>query len=98
MFRGRNNFAKKSINRAFLVHISGTKIFPDMLSNMLFSQDHSPKNIYKKPFPEKSSDKTFKEITNVYWNTVQIMQVLFVKHPLILWKITKKNSLQISSL
>ena len=34
------------------------------------------KTIFKrKTFPEKSNDKTFKEINNVYWATVPIAQI-----------------------
>ena len=55
-----------------MVHNSSTKIFPDTL----FLQNDSPEQyLKKKTFPAKSNDKTFKEIKNVYWATVPVVQV-----------------------
>ena len=55
-----------------MVHISRTKIFPDTL----FSQNDRPEQYLKKTFPEKSNDIfNFREIKNVYWGTVPIVQV-----------------------
>ena len=81
-----------------MVHNSSTKIFPDTL----FSQNESPEQCFlKKAFPEKSNHKTFKEIKNVYWAIVPVVQVnqdaatlTFVLESSTLWKIIKKNNKQ----
>ena len=55
-----------------MVHNSSTKIFPDRL----FLQNDSPEYFFKKKaFSEKSNDKTFKEIKNVFWATAPVVQV-----------------------
>ena len=55
---------------AFLVHNSRTRIFSDMP----FSQNDSPERTKKNTFPEKSNDKTFKEIKKFHWAIAPIVQ------------------------
>ena len=55
---------------AFLVYNSKTKIFPDMLR----LQNDGPQQYLKKPFSEKSNNKSFGKNEKVHWATVPTVQ------------------------